>query len=195
MGYVMQFPDEDRMAASRNMLLDRVAVALAGRATEQMVFEDVTTGAQNDFEQATEIARRMVTRWGMSRALGNVALATSGESYLGDVEGPRSYSEETARVVDGEIRAILDAQYRRVEDLLRVHRDQLQRIVDVLLVRETLHADEFEMVLRGETLPEPQEAPEPAPAEPARAAGPASGRSDEAGQEPRLPPGMMPKPG
>ena len=194
MGYVMQFPEEDRMSASRNMLLDRVAVALAGRATEQLVFEDVTTGAQNDFEQATQVARHMVTRWGMSSLLGHVALANSSESYLGDVEGPRSYSEETARVIDSEVKGILDEQYRRITDMIRTHRPDLERVVSVLLERETLHADEFAMLLRGEELPP---MPAPVPVEPARAREPQSpGKGTEGNpQEPRLPPGMLPKPG
>jgi len=194
MGYVMQFPEEDRMSASRNMLLDRVAVALAGRATEQLVFDDVTTGAQNDFEQATEIARRMVTRWGMSTIVGHVALSSSSDSYLGDVEGARSYSEDTARVIDSEIKGILDEQYRRIAGLIEDHRAELERVVDVLLERETLHADEFAMLLRGDELPP---VPAAVPAEPARSRGPSSpGKgSGESPQEPRLPPGMLPKPG
>ncbi len=194
MGYVMQFPEEDRMSASRNMLLDRVAVALAGRATEQLVFDDVTTGAQNDFEQATEIARRMVTRWGMSEIVGHVALSSSSESYLGDVEGARSYSEDTARVIDSEVKGILDEQYRRIAGLIEDHRAQLERVVEVLLERETLHADEFAMLLRGEELPP---VPAAVPAEPARSRGPSSPSkgSGESPQEPRLPPGMLPKPG
>ena len=194
MGYVMQFPEEDRMSASRNMLLDRVAVALAGRATEQLVFDDVTTGAQNDFEQATEIARRMVTRWGMSEVVGHVALSSSSDSYLGDVEGARSYSEDTARVIDGEVKGILGEQYRRVSDLIEAHRSELERVVDVLLERETLHADEFVTLLRGDAL---APAPNPVRAEPARSRGPSAPEkgSGEAPQEPRLPPGMLPKPG
>ncbi len=194
LGYVMQFPEEDRMSASRNMLLDRVAVALAGRATEQLVFDDVTTGAQNDFEQATQIARRMVTRWGMSPTVGHVALSSSADSYLGEVEGARSYSEETARLVDIEVKAIVEEQYARISDLITAHRDELQRVVDVLLERETLHADEFAMLLRGEELP-----PEPPPlsTEAPRSKGPAAAGkgSADAPQEPRLPPGMLPKPG
>ncbi len=194
MGYVMQFPEEDRMSASRNMLLDRIAVALSGRATEQLIFDDVTTGAQNDFEQATEIARRMVTRWGMSTALGQVALAGSSESYLGDYEGPRSYSEDTARLIDAEIKAILDEQYRRVLDLITDHRPDLERIVNVLSERETLHADEFAALFRGEALPEPEPVAPPAPA-PARAGSGAGTHPEDGSSEPNLPPGMMPRPG
>jgi cell division protease FtsH len=193
MGYVMQFPEEDRLSITRLALLDRIAVALAGRATEELVFGDVTTGAQNDFQQATDIARRMVTRWGMSERLGKIALSTSAETYLGDYEGARNYSEETARMVDLEVRSIIDAQYGRVRDLLKEHRADLDGIVTVLLERETLHSDEFKVLLRGESLPEqePPEATEPARERRARGAG----ASDDKPHEPRLPPGMLPRPG
>jgi cell division protease FtsH len=193
MGYVMQFPEEDRLSITRLALLDRIAVALAGRATEELVFGDVTTGAQNDFQQATDIARRMVTRWGMSEALGKISLSAASESYLGEYEGARTYSEETARMVDIEVKTIIDEQYRRVRDLLGEHRDDLDRIVEVLLERETLHADEFDLLLKGEELPEPAstDAAEPAPER--RTRGSAAG--DDKPQNPRLPPGMLPRPG
>ena len=155
LGYVMQFPDEDRMSATRAMLLDRIAVALAGRATEEIVVGDVTTGAQNDFQQATDVARRMVTRWGMSNSLGQVSLGGGSEGFLGETEGPRAYSEATATRVDAEVKTLLDEAYRRVRALLENHRDDLDRLVVALLDRETLHAEEFAAVLRGETLPEP----------------------------------------
>jgi len=193
LGYVMQFPEEDRMSASRNMLLDRVAVALAGRATEELVFDDVTTGAQNDFEQATQIARRMVTRWGMSATVGHVALSSSSDSYLGEVEGTRSYSEETARVIDAEVKSILDEQYGRIADIIAAHRAELQQVVDVLLERETLHADEFAILLRGEELP--PEAPAVPPEAPRSRGAPDSKGPGDASPGPRLPPGMLPKPG
>jgi cell division protease FtsH len=155
LGYVMQFPDEDRLSATRSMLLDRIAVALGGRATEALVVGDVTTGAQNDFQQATDLARRMVTRWGMSDALGTVALVAGGDTFLGDADGPRTYSEQTAQRIDAEVKALLDAAYERVCALLREHRAELDRVVEVLMERETLHADEFAALLRGETLPAP----------------------------------------
>jgi cell division protease FtsH len=155
LGYVMQFPDEDRMSATRTMLLDRIAVALAGRATEEIVVGDVTTGAQNDFQQATDVARRMVTRWGMSTSLGQVALSSGGDGFLGDVDGPRAYSEATATRVDAEVKALLDEAYQRVRTLLEGHRNDLDHIVATLLERETLHAEEFAAIMRGEPLPDP----------------------------------------
>ena len=188
MGYVMRVADEDRMSYTRNMLLDMIGVALAGRVAEEIIFNDVTTGAQNDFEQATGIARKMVTVWGMSDSLGKIALSSSNNSYLGEFESARNYSEDTARLIDAEVKAIIDTQYTKVSELLKGNLDALERIVEVLLERETLHADDFEAVMRGESLPALE------PEKPAM--------SDvKAKVEPKpeethvLPPGMIPKPG
>ncbi len=193
LGYVMQIPEEDRVSVTQLELLDRISVALAGRVTEEIVFQDVTTGAQNDFQQATSIARRMVTRWGMSDKLGRVALTSGSESYLGDFEGPRTYSEETARVIDDEVKQIIEKQHRRIGGLLDDNRERLDRIVEVLLERETLHSDEFQALLRGEELPELpaiEVEPESIPLPEAAELGP-----EEESQESRLPPGMLPEPG
>ena len=191
MGYVMRVSEEDRMSMSKTMLIDTIAVALAGRAAEEIIFNDVTTGAANDFQQATNIARRMVSSWGMSDSLGKIALSSSNESYLGEYEGARTYSEETARLIDNEVKAIIDGQYERVLTLLQENRATIDTIVEVLLERETLHADDFDKLMRGEPLPpyegtlvapEPQDAPHVAP-------------PDVKPKGPLLPPGMMPKPG
>jgi len=180
----MSVAEEDRMYATRKMLLDRIAVALAGRAAEEIVYNDVTTGAQSDFQQATNIARRMVTSWGMSEALGKIALSSSSESFLGEYEGARTYSEETARLIDAEVRAIIDLQYARIRALLEEKRPELEAVVKVLLERETLHADEFDLVMRSQPIPEPEAPPRVVPAPPAHSEKPLT-----------LPPGMMPKPG
>ena len=191
MGYVMRVSEEDRMSMSKTMLIDTIAVALAGRAAEEIIFNDVTTGAANDFQQATNIARRMVSSWGMSDSLGKIALSSSNESYLGEYEGARTYSEETARLIDNEVKAIIDGQYERVLTLLQENRATIDTIVEVLLERETLHADDFDKLMRGEPLPpyegtlvppEPQDTPHVAP-------------PDVKPKGPLLPPGMMPKPG
>ncbi len=192
LGYVMQFPDEDRVSVTRLALLDRIGVALAGRATEEIIFQDVTTGAQNDFQQATDIAMRMVTRWGMSDVLGKIALSSSSDSYLGEMEGARTYSEETAKVIDTEVKSIIDAQYSRIIDMLEEQREVLETIVEVLLERETLHADEFAMLMRGETLPPLDSGDMLAKDAPAHTPAP---KSDKPSKGPLLPPGMMPKPG
>jgi cell division protease FtsH len=189
-GYMLAVAEEDRNYITRNMLLDKIAVALGGRAAEEIVFNDVTTGAQSDFQQATTIARRMVTTWGMSDAVGRVALASSSESYLGDYDGMRNYSEETAKLIDDEVKSILESQYKRILDLLTEHREDIETVVRVLLERETLHADEFAIVMRGGTLPDLDvrgKESAPAPNLPPRPESKPSG--------PIMPPTMMPKPG
>jgi len=135
----------------------------------------------------------MVTRWGMSVRLGPIALAAGEGGYLGETDGPRSYSESTARRIDGEIKRIVDEQYARVRELLDARRDELDRVVEVLLKRETLHHDEFAALMRGESLAEPPPVADP-PAPPPR-------RAQGAGDEPsgsgdgQRPPGMVPEPG
>ncbi len=147
-GYMMPLPLET-MHYSKNRLLDRVAVALAGRAAEELVFGDVNTGAVADFKQATNIARRMVTEWGMSETLGHVAHVVEQENYLGYGGEMRNYSEETARRIDDEVTHIIESQYARVKDLLSERRQTMDTLVTVLLERETLTGDEFQTLLDG----------------------------------------------
>jgi cell division protease FtsH len=187
LGYVMNFPEEDRVSVTRLELLDRIGVALAGRATEELIFQDVTTGAQNDFQQATNIARRMVTRWGMSDIIGKVALVSDSESYLGDYAGAREYSGSTAKIIDEEVKKIIDVEYQRALHLVDTHREQLEGIVRVLLERETIHHDEFEALMRGEALPEEDSTP-PTPR-------PVAQDKEKDRTPPRFPGGMKPTPG
>jgi cell division protease FtsH len=183
LGYVMNFPEEDRVSVTRLELLDRIGVALAGRAAEDIIFQDVTTGAQNDFQQATNIARRMVTRWGMSDVVGRIALSSASDSYLGDYDVGREYSEDTAKIVDAEVKKILDEQYQHIKALLEQHLEKLESVVSVLIERETLHADEFEALMRGESLPQDD-------------SGPSVAKLPKSNQEnprpPRFPSGMKP---
>ncbi len=146
-GYMLSLPDDDQDYVTRKMLLDRIGVALAGRAAEELIFGDVSTGAQNDFQQATDIARRMVTQWGMTESLGKIALSSSSGSYLGDYEGARQYSEETALLIDTEVKGIIDTEYDRILNFIKENQDKLERIVAALLEHETLHADEFEALM------------------------------------------------
>jgi cell division protease FtsH len=189
LGYVMNFPEEDRVSVTRLELLDRIGVALAGRATEELIFQDVTTGAQNDFQQATNIARRMVTRWGMSEIIGKVALVSDSESYLGEYGGTREYSGSTAKIIDDEVKKIIDAEYERVLHLVDTHREQLESIVRVLLERETIHHDDFETLMRGEELPE-DDTPVATPI-----TRPGVQDKEKDRTPPRFPGGMKPTPG
>ncbi len=150
-GYML--PDaDDRLHVTRAALEDMIAVALAGRAAEEVVYGEVTTGAQNDFQQATGLARRMVTEWGMSGRIGKVALATDEGSYLGGGPQPLPTSEHTSRVVDEEVRSLIDAAYARVLALVREHLPQVHGVVGVLMQRETLSGEEFATLLAGGSL-------------------------------------------
>ncbi len=167
-GFMMPMPGE-QMHYSKKRLLDRIAVALAGRAAEELEFGDVTTGAQNDFQQATNIARKMVAEWGMSDNLGHVALVEEQQNYLGYGGEVRHYSEETARMIDSEVKGIVEEQFTRVRLLLEEHREDMDRVVRELLTRETLSGEDFQTLLEGGELPEdetprrepPKEKPEP----------------------------------
>jgi cell division protease FtsH len=151
-GYMM--PDaDDRLHVTRPALDDMVAVALAGRAAEEVVYGEVTTGAQNDFQQATGIARRMVTEWGMSGRIGKVALASDESGYLGGGPQLAAMSEATAQLIDEEVRRIIDEAYARVLSLMHAHLEQMHEIVTVLMTRETLMGEEFSVLLAGGTLP------------------------------------------
>jgi cell division protease FtsH len=151
-GYMMPMPS-DQMHYSKNKLLDRIGVALAGRAAEDLEFGDVTTGAQNDFQQATNIARKMVTEWGMSERLGLIAHSSEQESFLGAGMTSRDYSDDTAQMIDEEVKAIISYQYARAKALLDEHREMMHRVADVLLERETLTGEEFVIVMNGGVLP------------------------------------------
>ena len=158
-GYMMPMPS-DQMHYSKNKLLDRIGVALAGRAAEDLEFGDVTTGAQNDFQQATNIARKMVTEWGMSERLGLIAHSSEQESFLGPGMTSRDYSDDTAKAIDEEVKAIISYQYARAKSLLENHWQVMHSIVAVLLERETLTGEEFQCLLEGGELPEVTSEPE-----------------------------------
>ncbi|MBI0447071.1 cell division protein FtsH, partial [Deinococcus sp. DB0503] len=148
-------PDaDDRLHVTRAALEDMIAVALAGRAAEEVVYGEVTTGAQNDFQQATHLARRMVTEWGMSRRIGKVALAEGDGNFLGGGPQPLPMSEATAFAVDEEVRALIDAAYERARALVSEHLPRLHVIVETLMRRETLSGEEFSTLLAGGTLEE-----------------------------------------
>ncbi|GAA5500573.1 ATP-dependent zinc metalloprotease FtsH [Deinococcus xinjiangensis] len=161
-GYMM--PDaDDRLHVTEAALLDMIAVALAGRAAEQVVYGEVTTGAQNDFQQATGIARRMVTEWGMSPRIGKVAFATDDGNYLGGGSQLHAMSETTAHTIDDEVRLLIDQAYERVIKLIGDHLHRMHEIVRVLMLRETLSGEEFAILLAGGTLPDAQTGGGPLP--------------------------------
>ncbi|HMI93192.1 MAG TPA: ATP-dependent zinc metalloprotease FtsH [Polyangiales bacterium] len=156
LGVTMSLPKEDRLGYSKDWALDRIAMALAGRVAEELVLGDMTTGAADDFRQATHIARSMVTEWGMSDKLGPLAYLEREESFLPFMPGPRrgEYSENTARTIDEEVHRIITDQYKRVVDVLRGSMDKLEAMAKALLERETLDSEEIIAVMQGQPLPE-----------------------------------------
>jgi cell division protease FtsH len=148
--------------------MDRLSGLLGGRAAEEMVFGEVTTGAQNDLERATALARQMVAVYGMSERIGLVNCAQRQSTFLGGLDGPTQCdcSEETAREIDEEVKAILDDAYARTKEVLAAHRDQLEKIAGELLKKESLDGREFYRLV-GKEMPR---AKEPAPPPPEAAA-------------------------
>jgi len=140
LGYTMVLPDEDKYSQTRSEMLDKLAYMLGGRAAEEMIFHDPTTGAGNDIEKATSLARAMVTQYGMTERLGAIKLGdTGGEPFLGrDMGHQRNYSESIAAVVDEETRKFLAAAHQEAFDILEENRDVLDDLVLALLDRETL---------------------------------------------------------
>ena len=151
-GMTIYLPDEDRSYLSRSYMLDRIAGLLGGRAAEQLVLGDISTGASNDISRATQLARKMVGTYGMSEQLGNVAFdAGHDEVFIGkSMAQTRPYSEKTAAEMDGEIRRIMDDAYARYTAILEQYRPQLVEVAEYLLANETMTAEEFEKVFRTE---------------------------------------------
>ena len=151
-GMTIYLPDEDRSYLSRSYMLDRIAGLLGGRAAEQLVLGDISTGASNDISRATQLARKMVGTYGMSEQLGNVAFdAGHDEVFIGkSMAQTRPYSEKTAAEMDGEIRHIMDDAYARCTAILEQYRPQLVEVAEYLLANETMTAEEFEKVFRTE---------------------------------------------
>jgi len=151
LGYTMVLPDEDRYATTRNQMLDQLAYSLGGRAAEELIFHDPTTGASNDIEKATNLARAMVTQYGMTERIGAIKLGVSeGEPFLGrDYGHQRDYSEEVAAIVDDEIRTLIQSAHQEAFDILVENRTILDQLVVELLERETLLKDDIAEIFKG----------------------------------------------
>jgi cell division protease FtsH len=150
LGYTMVLPLEDRYSVSRNQLLDQIAYAMGGRVAEEIVFHDPTTGASNDFEKATSIARQMVTQYGFSNAIGAVSYGNGGEVFIGrDMAQARDYSESTAQAIDAEVRAIVEAAHNDAYKALMLNRKILDALAKELMERETLNQDEIAVLFKN----------------------------------------------
>jgi cell division protease FtsH len=143
MGVTQQLPERDRYLYARDYMLDRMAVMMGGRAAEELYMDTITSGAENDLKQATELARRMVLDWGMSPRLGHVALGGESQNvFLGEqIAQKRNYSETTAREVDEEIRSILEEAYQRAKNVLQEKKEGLERVVEALLEHEEISGE------------------------------------------------------
>ena len=151
LGYTMVMPLEDRYSVSRNQLLDQIAYAMGGRIAEEIVFKDPTTGASNDFEKATNIARTMVTKYGMSSKVGAISLGGgNAEPFLGrELATHRDWSNEMAEQVDNEVRQILDTAMDEAHKALTTNRTILDRLAKELLEKETLNQEEIAIIFKG----------------------------------------------
>jgi cell division protease FtsH len=177
LGYTISLPREDRYLTTKKSLMGNLAMTLGGRAAEEVVFNEVTTGAANDLEKVTSTSKQMVMRYGMSEKLGPRVLGRNHDlPFLGrEMSAEPDYSEEIAREIDDEIRRIIDEAHDMAHQVLREHMDELHRISNILIERETIDKDQFLRLLAGEAeeavFPDEEAAAEPAkPAEEPRRA-------------------------
>ena len=153
LGYTISMPTEDRFLTTRAELLDTMAMTLGGRAAEEIVFGEITTGASNDIEKVTATAKQMVMRFGMSEKLGpRVFGHDHGQPFLGrEFSTEPDYSDEIAREIDDEVRRIIEGAHQRAKNILTEHREHLNAISDILVRRETIEKHQFEGLLAGKT--------------------------------------------
>ena len=144
-GYTMPLPEKDELFNTRGRMLQDIKVSLGGRIAEELIFDDITTGASQDIKQATATAKAMVTKYGFSRKLGLVSYDDSGEVFIGrDFEKTQSYSEHVAAAIDEEIKAIIDSCYAEAREIITEHRDVLDRCAELLREKEKIGREEFE---------------------------------------------------
>ncbi len=151
-GYTLMLPEQDRYYMTKSELLDRITALLSGRVAEQLVLNDISTGAQNDLERATQMVRQMITEYGMSDELGPITLGKSHEQqvFLGrDIARDRDYSDEIAYAIDKELRHMVDRCYRKAQDILEKNRDKLDILAKGLMEKEALDAEEIKAIMEG----------------------------------------------
>jgi cell division protease FtsH len=153
LGLTQTLPEEDRYTQSRSYALDQIAMLFGGRLAEELEFNEITSGAGNDIEVATNLARKMVCEWGMSK-LGPMTFGKKEEAiFLGrEISQQQEYSQQTAVEIDAEVRSIISTQYERARQLLEAHRDGLKRVAEALILYETLEGAEVQMLLEGQAM-------------------------------------------
>jgi cell division protease FtsH len=172
LGYTIALPSEDKFLTTKSALMDQMAMTLGGRAAEELVFNEVTTGAANDLEKVTQTAKHMIMRYGMSEKLGPRVLGRNHDMpFLGrDMGAEPDYSEEIAREIDDEIRRVIEEGHETARKVLQQHMEELHQISGLLIERETIDKDQFERLLAGESAESvfPEEKPATPEAEPER---------------------------
>jgi cell division protease FtsH len=164
LGLTMSLPTDEKHNYSKNYLVDQIGILLGGRIAEEITTGDITTGAGNDLERATDLARRMVCEWGMSESMGPLTFGKKEEQiFLGrEIAQHTDYSEDTALKIDAEVKRIIGGQYQRCTALLKEHKQRLQDIADALLAREVLDADQVRRLAYGHPLEDAPPADVPA---------------------------------
>ncbi len=193
LGITMQLPTEDRYLMTKAEIVDRIMVLLGARAAEELIFQENTTGAHDDLQKATTLARKMVMEFGMSPKLGPIALGKKHEQvFLGrDIVEERNYSEEVASQIDTEVRGIIDTCYANAYRLLETNIDKLHRLAEALLERETVEADDVDRLLSDSPTPAPAAAPAAEPAASERSAAATTSPKED---KPRVKPSVLPFP-
>ena len=159
LGQTQQLPLEDRLSMDRTYANNTIAILMGGRIAEEITFSEITTGAGNDIQRATEIARKMVCEWGMSPRLGPLAYGHREEHiFLGrEINRHKDYSEKTAEMIDNEVKRIVEDNYQRAREILEQHATQLQAVAEALLEYESLDAEQIDAVIEGRGVPQPPE--------------------------------------
>lgn len=151
-GYTISRPDNDESHMSYNKLIASITQLLGGRAAEELLIKDISTGASNDIEKATKIARKMVTEWGMSLKLGPLNFASNSEVFLGrDYQTQVQYSEKTAAEIDAEVKKIVESCYEKAKEIIKSHVKEIDTMIDVLLEKETIYYNEVDLIMKGKS--------------------------------------------
>jgi cell division protease FtsH len=156
-GYTMPLPEKDEMFNTRGKMLQDIIVSLGGRVAEEIIFDDVTTGASSDIKKATQTARDMVKKYGFSSQVGPINYDNEeDEVFIGrDLAHTRGYGEQVATTIDEEVKHIIEESYQKAKDLIKQYEDVLHKCADLLLEKEKIGRDEFEALFEGEPIPQP----------------------------------------
>ena len=158
-GYTLTFDEKDRTYMTKQKLEDSLVMMLGGRSSEEVMLDDITTGASNDIERATDLARKMVAEWGMSEKFGLISFGEGGQIFVGrDYQRQIAYSQEIAREIDLEVRKIIEKAHARAKEIIESKKDVVEKVEQILLDKETIYKEEFEMLYNGASVEEVENA-------------------------------------